>query len=49
VEWKDTEFACPCHGSTFNPDGTVANGPATDPLSPYEAKIEGDLVLIKAR
>ncbi len=48
VEWKDNEFACPCHGSKFNTDGTVATGPATDPLSAYEAMIEGDVVLVKA-
>ena len=49
VEWKDNMFACPCHGSTFNTDGSVADGPAEDPLGTYEAKIDGDLVLIKAR
>ena len=48
VEWKDEAFACPCHGSKFNIDGTVANGPATEPLAPYEAIIDGDLVLVKA-
>ena len=47
VEWAETEFACPCHGSKFNADGSVANGPAAEPLSSYEAKIEDDLVLIK--
>ncbi|MEM6434788.1 MAG: ubiquinol-cytochrome c reductase iron-sulfur subunit [Cyanobacteria bacterium P01_D01_bin.115] len=49
VEWKDDTFACPCHGSTFNPDGSVANGPAAEPLGSYEAKVDGDLVLVKAR
>ncbi|NEQ50939.1 MAG: Rieske 2Fe-2S domain-containing protein [Leptolyngbya sp. SIO3F4] len=48
VEWKDDAFACPCHGSKFSTDGSVANGPATEPLAPYEAIIDGDLVLIKA-
>lgn len=48
VEWEDNAFACPCHGSKFNTDGSVANGPATEPLAPYEAIIDGDLVLVKA-
>lgn len=48
VEWKDDAFACPCHGSKFNIDGSVATGPATEPLAPYEAIIDGDLVLVKA-
>ena len=48
VELEDYALACPCHGSKFNLDGTVANGPASKPLAPYEAIIDGDLVLVKA-
>lgn len=48
VDWTDTEFACPCHGSKFSADGEVTSGPATEALGTYEAKVEGDLVLIKA-
>ncbi len=48
VEWKNTEFVCPCHASKFTADGEVTSGPANKPLSSYEAKIEGDLVLVKA-
>ncbi|HYB91204.1 MAG TPA: Rieske 2Fe-2S domain-containing protein [Candidatus Binataceae bacterium] len=32
VQWKGTEFDCPCHGSRFNPDGAVIGGPAPAPL-----------------
>ncbi len=50
VAWSadDQLLKCPCHGSQFNPDGTVAQGPAAAPLERYEAKIEDDLVLVKA-
>lgn len=50
VDWDQAggSLDCPCHGSKFKPDGTVANGPAAEPLPTYEAKIEGDTVLVKA-
>jgi cytochrome b6-f complex iron-sulfur subunit len=46
VAWQEDLFACPCHGTKFNPDGSVVNGPATQPLTSYTAKIEGDEVLV---
>lgn len=48
VDWKETEFVCPCHASKFTPEGAVIEGPAKEPLAPYEAKIDGDSVLVKA-
>ena len=47
VAWDGDRFACPCHGSTFAPDGSVVEGPASEPLGTYETKIEGDRVLVK--
>jgi cytochrome b6-f complex iron-sulfur subunit len=50
VDWSSAskEFACPCHGSKFKPDGSVATGPADQPLAKFTVKIEGDSVLVKA-
>ncbi len=46
----DTEaqlLACPCHGSKFTFDGSVANQPATQPLASYQVKQEGNSILVK--
>lgn len=42
VSWNAEEksFNCPCHGSKFNPDGSVKHGPAEEPLEPMEISIE---------
>ena len=34
VAYNEAEqtWECPCHGSRFAPDGTVLQGPATEPL-----------------
>ena len=50
VEWKADEksFICPCHDAKFSADGKVLKGPANKSLATYEAKTEGDAILVKA-
>jgi glycine/D-amino acid oxidase-like deaminating enzyme/nitrite reductase/ring-hydroxylating ferredoxin subunit len=38
VAWNTTEgsWDCPCHGSRFDPDGKILNGPAISPLAEVE-------------
>lgn len=48
-EVKPTEsgFACPCHGSLYDPDGKVLRGPAGQPLhaGKIEQAADGRLIL----
>jgi len=44
----DRTFSCPCHGSTFNPDGQVTKGPAQRNLPVFELSVDRDgNVLVK--
>src|SRR5947209_10649229 len=36
----DGSFFCPCHGSTFSPDGHVNKGPATRDLPHYRVTLD---------
>jgi cytochrome b6-f complex iron-sulfur subunit len=44
VNWvaERDRWECPCHGSIFNPDGTVLRGPARRPLPWYEVRLTPD-------
>jgi len=37
---------CPCHGSSFNLDGTVAKGPADRPLDAKGIVVQGDSIAL---
>lgn len=39
-------FACPCHGSLFDGEGTVLKGPARAPLTTLPSRVENGEVLI---
>lgn len=36
------ELHCPCHGSVFEVNGNVIEGPARSPLPVIEVKVEGN-------
>jgi Rieske Fe-S protein len=45
-EVSDGLIRCPCHGSRyFIEDGTVENGPATQPLPEVSVSLEGDQII----
>jgi glycine/D-amino acid oxidase-like deaminating enzyme/nitrite reductase/ring-hydroxylating ferredoxin subunit len=43
VHWNNAEksWDCPCHGSRFNFDGKVIQGPANEDLAPMQLKVDG--------
>jgi Rieske Fe-S protein len=45
-EVVDGTINCPCHGSKFNLDGSVAHGPAQQPLGAENVTVQGDSIVL---
>lgn len=43
---SNTRVECPCHGSVFNTNGGVINGPASSPLRKYSVTQNGTVLTI---
>ena len=48
IDWDAdaTQYACPCHGSRFESDGSVARGPAKKPIASYAVESDGSTLRI---
>ena len=42
---KNGGIECPCHGSKFELDGSVRNGPAVDPLVARPVRVQGGQIV----
>lgn len=51
VRWETASklFICPCHGSVYYEDGTVAAGPAPFPLQRFRVRVRGGQVELESR
>jgi Rieske Fe-S protein len=45
---NQTTYVCPCHGSTFDLNGRVLNGPALAPLRVYATQLADGVLTIAA-
>ncbi|UWX57939.1 Rieske 2Fe-2S domain-containing protein [Chlorobaculum sp. MV4-Y] len=48
VHWDEAadQLACPCHGAKYTQTGQIISGPQPLPLKQYQAKVEGDSIVV---
>ena len=46
VDYVGTGFDCPCHGATWNAQGVLKTGPATENLLEFAVSVSGDSLTI---
>jgi cytochrome b6-f complex iron-sulfur subunit len=42
----NNDFVCPCHGGTYNSNGSVVSGPPPAPLPQYQVTVSGTLLTV---
>ncbi len=47
TRYENQLYACPCHGSLFNANGTVARGPASQPLQQFATEFASERLTIR--
>ena len=44
--YENQTFVCPCHGSRYNTNGSVVQGPAPLALRQFSNRLDGDILTI---
>jgi Rieske Fe-S protein len=47
VEWRRDRFECPCHDSSYGPDGARRGGPAQRGLDTLEHRVQNGILEVK--
>lgn len=47
IDKSSNLMTCPCHGSQYHPDGSVARGPAQQSLQTFDFNLDGQVLTIR--